>query len=460
MLNNYHCKMIKVMAVGGSDSGGGAGIQADIKTFAVLRVYGTSVITSITAQNTLGVFKTYDLPPDIVVDQMETVITDIKVQFAKTGMLSNADITNAVADIIQNHRIPLVVDPVMAAEAGGSLVKESLRTVVEKLLPIATTVTPNIKEAEVLSGTAIYHLDDMKRAAREIYAFGPKSVIVTGGHLAGSDVLYNGEFEILKGSVIEGGTHGAGCTFSAAVTAFLAKGYNINQSASMAKVFVTDAIANSVKVGSGAGSVDQAATTFEKSERYFTIRCVQQALDALRNMSPQLIPEVGSNIVMATSNAKSGIDVAGVSGRIVRVGKRALPVGCIEFGASDHVARIVLTAMKYDANLKSAMNIRYSSDTINACENLGMTIVEFDRADEPEEVSTMEWGVARAMESSIAKDKKVPMVIYDRGGLGKEAMVRVLGSLATDVAGNVIRISSMVEDEHPNEYFKAKGQFL
>lgn len=451
--------MIKVMAVGGSDSGGGAGIQADIKTFAALGVYGTSVITSITAQNTLGVFKTYDLPPDIVVDQMETVITDIKVQYAKTGMLSNADITNAVADIIQNHRMPLVVDPVMAAEAGGSLVKGSLRTVVEKLLPIATTVTPNIKEAEVLTGTAINHLDDMKRAACEIYALGPKSVIVTGGHLAGSDVLYNGEFEILKGSVIEGGTHGAGCTFSAAVTAFLAKGYNINQGASMAKAFVTDAIANSVKVGSGVGSVDQAATMFEKSERYLTIRCVQQALHALRSMSPQLIPEVGSNIVMATSNAKSRVDVAGVSGRIVRVGKRVVPVGCIEFGASDHVARIVLTAMKYDANLKSAMNIRYSSETIKACEDLDMTIAAFDRADEPAEVSTMEWGVAQAMESSIAKDKKVPMVIYDRGGLGKEAMVRVLGPLATDVADNVIRISSMVENEQPTEYFKAKGQF-
>ena len=452
--------MIKVMAVGGSDSSGGAGIQADIKTFAALRVYGTSVITSITAQNTLGVFNTYDLSPDVVADQMETVVTDINVQYAKTGMLSNADITNAVADIMQNYSIPLVVDPVMAAEAGGSLVKESLRTVVEKLLPLATMVTPNIKEAEVLSGTTINHLDDMKRAAHEICALGPKSVIVTGGHLTGSDVLYTGEFEILKGSIIEGGTHGAGCTFSAAVTAFLAKGYSINQSASMAKAFVTDAISNSIKVGSGVGSVDQAATIFEKSERYIAIRCVQRALHALRNMSPQLIPEVGSNLVMATSNPKSQADVAGVSGRIVRVGKRAVPVGCTEFGASDHLARIVLTAMKYDADLKSAMNIRYSSDIIKACEDLGLTIATFDRADEPEEVSTMEWGVAQVMESAIAKDKKVPMVIYDRGGLGKEAMVRVLGALATEVADNVMRISSMMENEQPIEYFKVKGQFL
>jgi hydroxymethylpyrimidine/phosphomethylpyrimidine kinase len=136
-----------------------------------------------------------------------------------------------------------------------------------------------------------------------------------------------------------------------------------------------------------------------------------------------------------------------------------VPVGCIEFGASDHVARIVLTAVKYDANLKSAMNIRYSSETIKACEDLEMTIAAFDRADEPAEVSTMEWGVEQAIESSIVKDKKVPIVIYDRGGLGKEAMVRVLGPLATDVADNVIRISSMVENEQPTEYFKATGQF-
>ena len=448
--------MIKVMTVGGSDSSGGAGVQADIKTFAALRVYGTSVLTSITAQNTLGVFNTYDLPPEIVVDQMETVIADITVKYAKTGMLSNKAIANAIADTIQDHEIPLVVDPVMAAEAGSSLVKGSLRTVVEKLLPIATTITPNIKEAEALSGITIHDLDDMKRAACEIYALGPESVIVTGGHLAGSDVLYNGKFEILQGSIIEGGTHGAGCTFSAGVTAFLAKGHDISQSASMAKAFVTDAINNGVKVGNGAGSVDQVAATFEKSERYIALHCVQRALDKLSDMSVKLIPEVGSNIVMATSNAKSEADVVGVRGRIVRVGTRAAPVGCVAFGASNHVARIVLTVMKYDATLKSAMNIRYSNDTVKACKDLGMTIATFDRADEPEEVRTMEWGIAQAIESSMAKDKKVPGVIYDRGGLGKEAMVRVLGSLATDVAANVMKISATMENEQPAKYLKLK----
>ncbi len=448
--------MIKVMTVGGSDSSGGAGVQADIKTFAALRVYGTSVLTSITAQNTLGVFNTYDLPPEIVVDQMETVIADITVKYVKTGMLSNKAIAKAIADTIQDHEIPLVVDPVMAAEAGSSLVKGSLRTVVEKLLPIATTITPNITEAEALSGITIHDLDDMKRAACEIYALGPESVIVTGGHLAGSDVLYNGKFEILQGSIIEGGTHGAGCTFSAGVTAFLAKGHDISQSASMAKAFVTDAINNGVKVGNGAGSVDQVAATFEKSERYIALHCVQRALDKLSDMSVKLIPEVGSNIVMATSNAKSEADVVGVRGRIVRVGTRAAPVGCVAFGASNHVARIALTVMKYDATLKSAMNIRYSNDTVKACKDLGMTIATFDRVDEPEEVHTMEWGIAQAIESSMAKDKKVPGVIYDRGGLGKEAMVRVLGSLATDVAANVMKISATMENEQPAKYLKLK----
>jgi hydroxymethylpyrimidine kinase/phosphomethylpyrimidine kinase len=216
--------MLAVMTIAGSDSGGGAGIQADVRTFAALGVHGTSVVTAITAQNTRGVVDTFNVSPKIVVAQMNAVLSDIDIRCAKTGMLATVETAEAVVDVLSRHDVPIVVDPVMEAEAGGKLMTGKPKDVLARLLPHAAVVTPNIREAEAISGVAIDSLDDMKRAACEIFALGPKSVIVTGGHLRGTDVLYDGDFELLHGKLIKAGTHGAGCTFSAAVAAFFAKG--------------------------------------------------------------------------------------------------------------------------------------------------------------------------------------------------------------------------------------------
>ena len=163
------------------------------------------------------------------------------------------------------------------------------RDVLARLLPETTVITPNIREAEAISGIAIHNLDDMKRAAYEIYALGPKSVIVTGGHLSGTDVLYDGNFQLLRGRLIKGGTHGAGCTFSAAMAVFLAKGYPGNQSALMAKTFVTDAIRNSERVGSGPGAVNQFAATLHRAERYLTLLDIEAGLGCRPTRAPLLL---------------------------------------------------------------------------------------------------------------------------------------------------------------------------
>ncbi len=374
--------MIAVMTIAGSDSGGGAGIQADARTFAALGVHGTSVVTAITAQNTLGVVDELNLPPEVVVAQLNAVLSDIDIRCAKTGMLSTVETADAVVEVLSQYDFPILVDPVMEAEAGGKLMKGKPKDVLARLLPHAAVVTPNIREAEAISGILIQNLKDMKRAACEIFALGPKAVVVTGGHLSGTDVLYDGDFELLHGKLIKAGTHGAGDTFSAAVASFLAKGHSVSQSASMAKSFVAKAIKNSERVGSGSGVVNQVAATLDTAERYLTLLDVDAGLRTIKAINSDLIPERGSNLAMAISRAKKAADVAAVKGRIVKVRGTITPVGCVAFGASRIMARVVLTVMRYDPTLKSAMNVRRSDGVIDACQELNLTTESFDRADE------------------------------------------------------------------------------
>jgi hydroxymethylpyrimidine/phosphomethylpyrimidine kinase len=330
----------------------------------------------------------------------------------------------------------------MAAEAGGKLVVGELKDVLARLLPEAEVVTPNIREAEAISGVPIHSLDDMKQAAYEIYALGPRSVVVTGGHLTGTDVLYDGDFELLRGKLIVGGTHGAGCTFSAAVAAFLAQGHPVSQSALMAKAFVTEAIKNSESIGSGPGVVNQVAATLDRAERYFTLLDVDAGLRTIKTINLDLIPDVGSNLAMAISRAKKPADVAAVKGRIVKVEGATTPVGCVTFGASRHMARVILAALQYDPTMKSAMSVRCSDEVIGACRELKLVTECFDRADEPGRVSAKEWGTARAIESSVARGAGVPDVIFDCSSIAKEPMAHILGHSAQQVAETVIKISS------------------
>ena len=433
--------MIAAMTIAGSDSGGGAGIQADVRTFAALGVHGTSVLTAITAQNTLGVVDALNLPPEVVVAQMNAVLSDIDIRCAKTGMLATVETADAVVEVLSQCDFPILVDPVMEAEAGGKLMTGRPKDVLARLLPHAAVVTPNIREAEAISGILIQNLKDMKRAACEIFALGPKAVVVTGGHLHGTDVLYDGDFELLHGKLIKAGTHGAGDTFSAATAAFLAKGHSVSRSASMAKAFVTKAIKNSERVGSGSGVVNQVAATLDTAERYLTLLDVEAGLRTIKAINSNLIPERGSNLAMAISRAKKVADVAAVKGRIVKVRGTIKPVGCVAFGASRTMARVVLTALRYDPTLKSAMNVRRSDEVIDACQELKLTTEDFDRADElGGAIDGLE--TTRAIESSMKRGAGIPDVIFGLRGTSKEPMAFILGHSAQHVAKKVAKISS------------------
>ncbi|HJX14115.1 MAG TPA: bifunctional hydroxymethylpyrimidine kinase/phosphomethylpyrimidine kinase [Candidatus Deferrimicrobiaceae bacterium] len=253
--------MKRALTIAGSDSGGGAGIQADLKTFMAFGVHGMSAITALTAQNTVGVQGIFDISPEFVREQIKSIMTDIGTDAAKTGMLSNTAIVKTVAEAVRTFRIPnLVVDPVMIAKSGDSLLTgEARRAIREDLLPLATVITPNVFEAEALLECKIEDLDAMRNAARELKKIGCRWVVVKGGHLdiesRAIDVAYDGrEFILFQSPRLESrNTHGTGCTFASAIAAGLAKGLSPPEAIKRAKEYITEAIRCGLPLGSGHG---------------------------------------------------------------------------------------------------------------------------------------------------------------------------------------------------------------
>ena len=446
------------LTIAGSDSGGGAGIQADLKTFAVMGVHGMSAITSITAQNTREVRAIYDLPPEMVYAQIEVVFEDLGVDAAKTGMLSNSDIIRVVAKAVDRFGFPLVVDPVMIAKSGAPLLREdAVETLIRELVPRATVITPNRMEAEKIAGLRIASVRDAREAARVIVEeLGAKAAVVKGGHLEGElsvDVLYyNGEYHEFKARRINKMTdHGTGCAFSAAIAAGLAKGRGVVEAVGVAKEFITMAVDYGLEIGGGHGPVNPVAWTAIPAERYNVLLELEKALDILREnarYAAELVPEVLVNIVMALPKpyARTPLDVAGVPGRIGRFKDGIIIKAKPEFGASSHMARAVLAAMEFNPEVRAAANIRYGADIEEAVEKLGLTWSYYDRREEPEEVrriegATIPWGVRTAIERAGGR---VPDIIYDYGAHGKEPITKIFGKTATEVAEKMKKIGKIV----------------
>ena len=252
-----------VLTIAGSDSSGGAGIQADLKAMSANGVFGMSVLTSITAQNTCGVSAVFHLPTSIIEAQLDAIFSDIPVAVVKTGMLGTSDIVTTVSRrLAKQHMQHLVIDPVMVAKGGHPLLEQdAITTLKSELLPQASLLTPNIYEAEILSGMSIKTLADARAAAKSIYQLGCKHVLIKGGHLSdqpGTDLLYDGRFfQIFKGEFIQTSTtHGTGCTFASAIAAHLAKSKTIPDAVEAAKHYTTEAIRHGLALGKGHGPTD------------------------------------------------------------------------------------------------------------------------------------------------------------------------------------------------------------
>jgi len=266
LCDNAVVMIARALTIAGSDSGGGAGVQADLKTFTVFRVFGMSAITALTAQNTCGITGIYDVPPIFVRQQIDAVVADIGVDAVKTGMLSNADIVVAVAGALRDHHAQnVVVDPVMVAGTGATLLGADAReALLRELLPLATVLTPNIHEAENLTGAPVTCVADMRRAARALQARGPRVCLIKGGHLGGAeaiDVFYDGHelHELATPRLTSPHTHGTGCQLSAAITACLARGMSVLDSVRRSKRFISAAIAHGLALGHGTGPANPLA---------------------------------------------------------------------------------------------------------------------------------------------------------------------------------------------------------
>jgi hydroxymethylpyrimidine/phosphomethylpyrimidine kinase len=437
------------MTIAGSDSGGGAGIEADLKTFSALRVFGTCVITAVTAQNTMGVQEIFPIPPEMVRSQIQAVMEDIPVKAAKTGMLYSRGIMEVVAEAVEKYRIDLVVDPVFRAGTGCPLIVEEDKTgIVEVLLPKAKVLTPNLFEAEAIAGLKIDALEDMKAAAEKIHDLGAEAVIIKGGHLKDADqriydVFYHkGAFKVFEKERVDIEPHGGGCAFSAAITAFLARGESLERAVEKAEWFIEISFKGAAKVGSGRIPVNPLAFLYKKSEAADVIAQVEAAARMIEENISFLpfIAEVGTQIGMALPFPTGHKDVAAIEGRIVKIRDRLRAVGPGRFGASRHIANIILTAVKHDPEIRAAMNLHYDPRLVEAFRKIGFEAVEVDRRREPFEIKHVEgrslsWGTEEAIRSA----GRVPDVIYDRGEVGKEPMMRILGRDAVEVVEKALK---------------------
>jgi hydroxymethylpyrimidine/phosphomethylpyrimidine kinase len=266
-------KPVRVLTIAGSDSSGGAGIQADLKTITVLGGFGMSVVTALTAQNSLGIQGIYKVSPDFVKKQFESVLTDIGVDAAKTGMMASTAILHVVAENVREYKIEkLVVDPVMVAKDGIQLIRGKFKeNLISELIPLSYIVTPNIYEAEVLADMDIHSVDDMKKSARIIHKFGARNVVIKGGHLIGDavDVLYDGKYfhTYTSARIDKGDIHGTGCTFSAAIATGLARGKEVLDAVAEAKVYIMEVIKHARRLGSGYRMINHNVSVLLESEK-------------------------------------------------------------------------------------------------------------------------------------------------------------------------------------------------
>ncbi len=455
------CREVRVaLTIAGVDSCGGAGIAADLKTFAALGVHGAVAVTAVTVQNTYSVKCVYPLPAKAVYEQIEAVVEDTGIDAAKTGMLWSSEIVEAVADAVKRFGFPLVIDPVIEAKCGVRLISEDgVNALIKHLIPLAKVVTPNRFEAERIVGFRISSIEDAKKAAKYIVEeLGAEAAVVKGGHIESGesvDVLYwRGTFkEFRHARVGRRSTHGTGCVFSAAIAAELAKGKPIDEAVEVAKKVVTAAIEYGFEIGKGYGPVNPIAALEIDAERWRVVKDVEEALNILVAHGEKVsryVPEVQMNICMSLPRryCRSVKDVAAVLGRVVRYGNTIKPVGPVTFGASSHMARAVIAAMSHDPRVRAAANLRYDPALVQAAKSLGLKVVYVDRRREPQEVKAREgasipWIIAEGVREAGGS---VPDIIYDLGDWGKEPMIRVFGRSATEVAKKIVAIVRKAEE--------------
>lgn len=445
-----------VLSIAGSDSGAGAGIQADLKMFSALGVYGCTAITAITAQNTKHVAKIFEISPSIVEQQIRSVMTDMRPNAIKLGMVYSTPIIEAVYRSLKKKskkEIPIVLDPILTAGTGAKLLRtEAYKSFVLKLIPLSTLITPNRSEAEKLADTMIKTENDAIEAAKMIRKLGAENVLIKGGHFVSADVtdlLLDTQGNITKFTnprleIKE--IHGSGCNFSSAVAAYLAKDIALSEACRMANEYVHASIRYSLKIGKGLPIANPFSSIYREANRYRILVELQQAVEYLCKLDRfyTLIPETQTNFAYAVSNAVHVSDIAAVRGRIIKVENTVAPASYVKFGASSHVASALIAYMNVNPDFRCAINIRFDRRIVDVCRSL-FSISSYDRAQEPKKIkrregSSVTWGILAALSKN-----RFAEVIYHKGDIGKEPMITLFGRNPAEVVSKINAILKSYE---------------
>jgi hydroxymethylpyrimidine kinase/phosphomethylpyrimidine kinase len=445
--------MKTVLIIAGSDPGAGAGLQQDLKVTTLLGAYGLTVVTALTVQNSQGVQAVHPVAKEVVAAQLDAVTSDFPIDAIKVGMLATPGIVRLVADRLKGlGASPVVLDPVLAAGGGFPLLDAAgISVLKEELFPLTYLLTPNAPEAARLTGIDIQTPEDLAAAARQLQALGPRWVLAKGGHLPGDpvDVLTDGKntYHLPGTRLAAPHNHGSGCLLASACAANLARGLSLPETVNQARTLTAQALKYGLPLGRGNGPVNPYAPFARDLARWQVIEALQTAAARLKqeDLSP-LIPEVMTNLACATPYPEGPKDIAAFPGRILKSPQGLLIPAAPAFGASRHIAAIILTAMTTHPELRCAMNVKFFEGVEDLAPLLHLKVAAFDRSAEPPEVkaregSTLAWGVASILKPGASP----PDLIYDRGEKGKEPMIRILGTNPMSVAEKALALKNALQ---------------
>ncbi len=444
--------MKTVLIIAGSDPGAGAGLQQDLKAITLLGAYGLTVVTALTVQNSQGVQAVHPVAPEVVAAQLDAVLSDFPVAAVKMGMLATPEIVATVAERLTTLDVPVVLDPVLAAGGGFPLLEEAgITALKEKLFPLTYLLTPNVSEAARLTGLTVESPADLEEAARRLQNLGPRWVLAKGGHLAGEpvDVLTDGlnAYHLPGQRLAAPNHHGSGCLLASACAAGLAQGLALPEAVNRARSLTAQALKYGLPLGSGPGPVNPYAPFARDLARPEVLTALQAAAARLvkEDLGP-LIPEVMTNLGYATPYPEGPQDVAAFPGRILKGPQGLMIPAAPAFGASRHIAAIILAAMTTHPELRSAMNVKFFEGLEDLAPLLHFRMATFDRRVEPPAVKareggTLAWGVASVLKPGTPP----PDLIYDRGSWGKEPMIRILGPTPMSVAEKALALKHALQ---------------
>ncbi|MCQ2084936.1 MAG: bifunctional hydroxymethylpyrimidine kinase/phosphomethylpyrimidine kinase [archaeon] len=421
--------MRTALTIAGSDSVGGAGIQADIKAMSSVGVHAASVITAVTAQNTSSVSAIYPMSADAVQAQLDAVLSDCDVKAVKTGMLYSAEIIGVVADTLEDYEIPLIVDPVMVATVGDDLCdKTYLRALKEKLLPICALVTPNRHEAEQLTGFDIKTEDDAEYACEMLGRDG-SSVLLKGGHMAGKSVidylyLSSGVTEIVNPRLKTSG-HGSGCVLSAYIAANMANGLDLVTAVHEARKMIQNSIQTQYAIGKGVPVVNPIVRMAKKEDsiKVDILRDLDEAVKELSETIPlDLVPRNGMNMAYAKKNAKGPEEIAAVEGRMTVSRDNVKLGGPVKYGAAEHLSYVLMEVMKTNPDIKCVLETGADKTLIRDFEKAGLDVAPIKRKNGE--------NISKTFRATIEAHGKFPDVVSDLDG--KNPKVNIFGKNPKD----------------------------